>query len=109
MRFRIPASACAVLLMLAFLCAIRINALRNRVAMNAEGGGGVRDAFLVSRVSFLNVKLLELIESFIQKDVTVEHVFDYGFEAGADLHLIFSNSYPPATAGGTDSGGSAFN
>lgn len=59
--------------------------------MNAERDGGVRNAFLVSRVGFFDVKLLKLIESFIQKDVTVEHVFDYGFKAGADLHLIFSN------------------
>jgi hypothetical protein len=55
--------------------------------VDAEGFGGVRDAFLVSSKRFLYVKLFEFFESFVEHDVTVEHVFDDSFKAGAYLHL----------------------
>lgn len=63
----------------AFLSTIGIDPFGNRVAVNAEGFGGMRNAPLVPRVGFLNVELLELLERFIQKDVAVEHVFNDGF------------------------------
>jgi len=87
MSFAIPAAARAVRLVLAFLGAIRIDAFGNRVAVNAKRGGGVRNALFVSRVGFLDVKLFKFLERFIEKDLTVEHVFDYGFKAGANLHF----------------------
>ena len=62
---------------LAFLGPVRIDSLGNRVAVDAQGFGRVRNAFLVADESFLNVKLFKLVERFIQKDVAVEHVFDY--------------------------------
>jgi len=76
MSFAISAAAGAVLLVLAFLGAIRIDAFGNRVAVNAKRGGGVRDALLVSRVGFLDIKLFKLLECFIEKDVPIEHVVD---------------------------------
>jgi hypothetical protein len=63
----------------AFLGAVGIDTLGDRVAMDAQGISRVRNAFLISGESFLNVKLFKLIERFIQKDVAVEHVFDYCF------------------------------
>ena len=72
--------------MFPFFGAIRVNAFRDRVAVNAERRGGVSDPLLVARVSFLDVKLLELFERLVQHDVAVEHVFNYSFEAGANLH-----------------------
>src|SRR5207247_10646863 len=61
--------------------------LRNRVAVNAESFGGVRDAFLVSAKRFLNVELFEFFQSLVEHDVAVEHIFDDCFQAGAYLHL----------------------
>jgi hypothetical protein len=55
--------------------------------MNAEGVGGVGDAFLVSVVGFLDVELFEFFESFVEQDMTIQHVVNYCFEAGAYLHL----------------------
>jgi hypothetical protein len=52
-----------------------------------EGRRGQGDALLISSEGLFNVKLLEFFEGFIEKDVPVEHVFDYSFEPGADLHL----------------------
>ena len=66
-------------LVLSLLGPVGIDSLRNRVAMNAEGFGRVRNPFLVSGESFLNIELFKLVEGFIQKDVAVEHVFDYCF------------------------------
>jgi hypothetical protein len=80
-------TAAAVLSMLPLLSAVGIHPFRNCVAMNAECGGGVRNAFLVSRVGFLDIELFEFLKSFIEQNMAVEHVFDYGFEAGANLHL----------------------
>jgi len=65
--------------MLSFCGAVRIDALRYRVAVDAECFGGVGDSLLVSVESFLNVELFKLVERFIQQDVAVEHVFDYCF------------------------------
>ncbi len=60
--------------------------------MNAERRGGVRNSFLISRESLLNVKLLELFERFIEKNVAIEHLFDDSFKAGANLHLFALDS-----------------
>jgi hypothetical protein len=70
-----------------FLGAVRVNALGDCVAMDAERLGGVRNAFLVPGKRFLNIELFEFFESFIQHDVTVEHIFYHCFQAGAYLHL----------------------
>jgi hypothetical protein len=74
---------------LSFLSAIRIHAFRDRVAMDPERCGRVRDPFLVAGVRFLDVKLLEFFERFIKHDVPVKHVFNYCFQAGAYLHQSF--------------------
>ena len=55
--------------------------------MNAEGGGGVGDAFLISVVGFLDVELFEFFQSLVEQDLTIQHVVNYCFEAGAYLHL----------------------
>jgi hypothetical protein len=60
--------------------------------MNTERNRGVRDAPFVSAVSLLNVELFKLFESFIEHDMTIEHVVDYGFQTGAYLHLILKPS-----------------
>lgn len=54
--------------------------------MDAERDRGVSDAFLVTRVGFLNVELLEFFERLVKHNVAIEHVFDHCFEAGANLH-----------------------
>lgn len=54
--------------------------------MDAESGGRVTDTLLVARVGLLNVELLEFFERLVKQDVAVEHVFNYCFEAGANLH-----------------------
>ncbi len=73
------AAVCVGQVMLPFLSAIGINSLGNRIAVDTEGFGRVRNAFLVSSESFLNVELFKLVKRFIQKDVAIEHVFDYCF------------------------------
>src|SRR5437764_9263830 len=72
---------------LSFLSAIRIHPFRDRVAMNPKRRGGVSDPFLVARVGFLDIELLEFFERFIQHDVPVKHIFNYSFQAGAYLHF----------------------
>lgn len=72
--------------MFSFVGAIRIDSFGNRVAMDAQRGGGVRDALLVARECFLNVELFEFLKSFVEHDVAVEHVVDYSFQSGAYLH-----------------------
>jgi len=62
--------------MLSFRGAVRIDTLGNRVPMDTEGFGRVRDAFLVSDEGFLNIEFFKLVERFIQKDVAVQHVFN---------------------------------
>jgi len=57
--------------------------------MNSKRCRGVSDPLLVARVGFLDIKLLEFFERFIQHDVPVKHVFDYCFQAGAYLHFYF--------------------
>ena len=64
---------------LSLLSSVGIDSLGNRVAVDTEGFGRVRNAFPVSDESFLNVELFKLVERFIQKDVAVEHVLDYCF------------------------------
>jgi len=70
-----------------FLGAVRVHALGDGVAVDAERFGGVRNAFLVSGESFLNIELFEFFESFVEHDVTIEHIFYNCFKAGAYLHL----------------------
>ena len=77
--------------MLPLFSPIRVDTFRDRVAVNAERRGGVSDSLLISRVGFLDVKLLEFFERLVQHDVAVEHVFNYSFEAGADLHRLSPN------------------
>ena len=55
--------------------------------MNPKRRGGVSDPFLVARVGFLDIELLEFFERFIQHDVPVKHIFNYSFQAGAYLHF----------------------
>jgi len=76
-----------------FLGAVRVYALRDCVAVNAERFGRVGNAFLVPSEGFLNIELFELFQSFIQHDVTIKHIFYHCFEAGAYLHLspVLSN------------------
>src|SRR4051812_48676084 len=71
-----------------FFRSIRVHAFGDRVAVDTERRRRVSDALLVSCVGFLNVKLLEFFERLVQHDVAVEHVFNYSFKAGADLHLL---------------------
>lgn len=66
-------------LMLALAGAIGIDALGYSVAVDAEGFGGVRNAFLVADEGLLNVELFEFLEGLVQKDVAVQHVFNNGF------------------------------
>ena len=54
--------------------------------MDAESIGRMTDALFVARVGLLNVKLLEFFERLVKQDVAIEHVFNYCFEAGANLH-----------------------
>lgn len=62
--------------MLSFSGAIRIDSLGNRVAMDSERFSGVGNPLFVSREGFLNIEFFKLVQRFIQKDVTVEHVFN---------------------------------
>ena len=64
---------------LSLLRTVGIDSLGNRVAVDAEGFGGVRNTLLVSRKCLLDVELFKLVEGFIQEDVSVEHVFNYCF------------------------------
>ena len=66
-------------LMLALCCAVGIDPFGNRVAMDAQGFGGVRNALLVAHESLLNVQLFEFFEGLIQQDAAIEHVFNNGF------------------------------
>ena len=66
-------------IMLSLFGAVRTDSLRDSVAMNPQRVRGVRDALVISREGFLDVKLLELFQSFIEKDVAIEHVLDEGF------------------------------
>ena len=66
-------------LMLTLGCAIGINTLGNRVAVNAKGFRGVGNALFVTRESLLDVQLFEFFEGLIQKDAAIEHVFNNGF------------------------------
>ncbi len=70
-----------------FLGAVRVYALRDCIAVNAESFGGVRNALLVPSERFLNIELFELFQSFVQHYVTIEHIFYDCFQAGAYLHL----------------------
>jgi hypothetical protein len=72
---------------LSFLSAIRVDALGDGVAVDAQSLGSVRNTLFVSRKGFLNVKLFEFFKSFVEHYVTVEHIFDHSFETGAYLHF----------------------
>jgi len=54
--------------------------------MDAEGVGSSGDALFVAREGLLNVKLFELLQSFVQPDVAIQHFFDHSFQSGAYLH-----------------------
>ena len=54
--------------------------------MDAERVGGIGDALLVAGKGFLNVKLFELLQSFVEPDMTIQHFFDHSFQSGAYLH-----------------------
>src|SRR5712692_3388325 len=56
--------------------------------MDAERVGSIGDAFLVAGKCFLNIQLFELLQSFVEHDVTIEHLFDHCFQSGAYLHRI---------------------
>jgi hypothetical protein len=56
--------------------------------MDAEGVGSIGDALFVAREGLLNVKLFELLQSFVEPDVTIQHFFDHSFQTGAYLHWI---------------------
>src|ERR1700730_138314 len=71
-----------------FLAAVRIDPLGDRIPMDAQGSGSVRNPLLVPTVRLLNVKLLEFFQGFIEHNMTVKHVIDYCFQAGAYLHRI---------------------
>ena len=60
--------------------------------MDSQRSRRVGDAFLVARIRFLNIKLLEFFQRFIKHDVPVEHVFNHCFQAGAYLHRFVSQS-----------------
>jgi len=67
----------SVCVVLAFFRSIGIYAFRDRIAVNAEGFGGVGNPLLVTGEGFLNVELLELGNGLIKCNVAVEHVVDY--------------------------------
>ena len=69
-----------------FLFSIRIDSLRDCVSMDAECVGSIGDALLVAREGLLNVQLFELLQSFVEPDVTIQHFFDHSFQTGAYLH-----------------------
>jgi hypothetical protein len=70
----------------AFLFSIRMDSLRDGVSVDAEGVGRIGDALLVAREGLLNVKLFELLQSFVEPDVTIQHFFDHSFQSVAYLH-----------------------
>jgi len=70
----------------AFLFSIRIDSLGDGIAMDAEGVGRIGDALFVAREGLLNVKLFELLQSFVEPDVPIQHFFDHSFQSGAYLH-----------------------
>lgn len=72
-----------------FLFLVSGDALGERVAMNAENGGGVRDVLFVPRHGFLDVELFEFAQGFIQKDVALEHFVDQAFET-----VVNQSSFP---------------
>ncbi len=69
-----------------FLFSIRIDSLGDGVSMDAEGVGSIGDALFVACEGLLNVKLFELLQSFVQPDVAIQHFFDHSFQSGAYLH-----------------------
>ena len=69
--------------------------------MDAQRCGGVSDSLLVARIGLLNVKLFEFFERLIKHDVTIKHVIDHGFEAGAYLHRSVLNFGGETRASGT--------
>jgi len=60
------------------------NSLGQRVAMDAEHGGRVREMLLMTREGLLNVELLEFTHGLIQKDVTFKHLINQIFETVVD-------------------------
>jgi len=54
--------------------------------VDAERVSGISDALFVAREGLLNVQLFELLQSFVEPDVTIQHFFDHSFQSGAYLH-----------------------
>jgi hypothetical protein len=73
-----------------FFAAVRVDPLGDRVPMDAESGGGVRNSLLVPAVRLLNVEFLKFFQGFIEHNMTIKHVIDYCFQTGAYLHLLSS-------------------
>jgi len=69
----------SVSVVLAFLGAVGIYPLGDRVAVDAEGFGGVGNTLLIAGEGFLNVELLEFGDSLIKRDVAIKHLFDNSF------------------------------
>lgn len=64
---------------LAFLCAVGIDAFGDGVSVNAERFGRMGNPLFIARECFLNVELLKLGQRLIKCDVAVEHIFNYSF------------------------------
>lgn len=79
MRLAILADIEADVIVLSLFSAIRTDALRDCVAVNAKRFRGVRNALSVTREGLLDVELFKLFQGFIQKDVAIEHVFNDSF------------------------------
>ena len=56
--------------------------------MDAERVGGIGDALLVAREGLLNIQLFELLQSFVEPDMTIQHFIDHSFQSGTYLHRI---------------------
>ena len=62
------------------------DALGERVSMDPEDFGGICEVLPVAGQGLFNIDLLKLSDRFIQKNLTVEHFVNQGFELGAHLH-----------------------
>jgi len=66
-----------VCVVFAFLGSVGMNALGDRVAVNAERDSGMRDVFVVAHKRLFNVKLFEFCQGLIEHDVAIEHFVNY--------------------------------
>ena len=65
------------------------DSLGQRVAMDAEHGGGVGNVLLVTREGLLYIELLEFLDGLFQKDVAFEHFVNKAFES-----VVNQSSFP---------------